>query len=153
MLTVLRLRITNYFENLMDQVDIKRQDLMVREHKHVDQINAKRDMLYAELKRLQTTALRNFYLTNLNNYKDLSDEVIDDMIFKTFGFTLDKNDLNLSWLSEVDSTYGYLVVLDRHLNQKNLSYYKEFLGFSKNGTISSDNRFFRLSKEVRLEII
>ena len=148
MLSVLRIKIVDYYESLIDKVDLKAQALIIKEFSSVPLINERKKSFTQELKNLEAICLRNFYLTNLMNYRDVPDDVIDDMIFKTFCFIIDSKDLSFNELNNVDATFGYLVVVDKHLSREKITRYRELLKFSTKRYLNQINSFFNFNNRV-----
>jgi hypothetical protein len=152
MLGVLRTKIIDYYDALIDEVDNRAKALAVEEFSQMAKINERRDTFTKELKSLETTCLREFYLTNLGHYRDLDEDATDMMIFKTFSFLVNKDDMTLDNMSNIDATFGYLVVIDRHLTVEKMLRYREFLGYTRKKRLAKANSFLNLRNEVILQI-
>jgi hypothetical protein len=79
----------------------------------------------------------------------LESDATDIMIFKTFSFLVNKDDIpTLHELSNVDATMGYLVVIDKFLDDEKLARYRELVSFSEKKPIEKVNSFFNFKNEV-----
>jgi hypothetical protein len=148
MLGVLRTKIIDYYDSLIDEVENRAKQLAVEEFSMMGKISERRDTFTQELKSLETTCLREFYLTNLSHYRDLDENATDHMIFKTFSFLVNRDDLTLDGMSTIDATFGYLVVIDKHLPVEKMLRYREFLSYTKKRKLAKANSFFNLKNEV-----
>lgn len=159
MIRLYKLRIVSYFETLTSQLDFKTEKLLSEEDEDDEQtaslINSKRAHLITEIKSIESYNLRILDSYNpddilrLNSEKD--EEKLNEILFRKFCFFIDKTDFPMINLAgKIDSTLGYLIVMDAYLAQDRLDRFKDLLkGSFDTLEIDNSNLFFDLKYEVK----
>jgi hypothetical protein len=156
----LRILIIDYFDKLLEIVEERTEELTssITSSDETDSVLEKRELFIDEIKNIRTFNLDNLGFIEGDDLKYLTEnefegDEVNDVIFKRFCFFVrnDDTDIFVSQLSHVDASFGYLVVLDRYLNQENIECYWEFLKFlNTKKTLNETNSFFQLKKDVSL---
>lgn len=155
MLARIRLDLVDYFDSLVADVDLKAERLIIADQltpngeSRLDEINSKRNAFIKQIR-----AILAFNLAQADAKYSTQPGFKP---FTRFCFIIDDNQLDLSsCLGPVGSTFGYLIVLDRFVDQPSLDCYKELLGFyfnekrmvSPKGKLSTVEKLFRLRNKT-----
>ena len=144
MLSTVRLRIVDYFESLVNQIDLKAETLIIdlRYEKEESLINEKRKQFIDEIKQIEDFNLRNLNNLNVENLSLLSEEEANDKVFAKFCFIVYKSCMEFSNLSQIDSTLGFLILLEKYIRKDKLQRYKELLKLSCRTKLHFSSNFF-----------
>jgi hypothetical protein len=138
MLSKHRLQVVDYFDSLVNEVDLKAEQSLaesIDDREKSELISRKRALFLQELKEMETLNLR-----HLEKLEPAADE---DDIFKVFCFFIDKTDMEMSHVrSEIDAVFGYLLVLeDEHMSKERLARFRKYLKFYNKSTLNSFDYF------------
>jgi hypothetical protein len=153
MLSKLKLKLVDYSDLLIGDIDLIAETRLVNEDSKADQINEKRARLIHEIKEIEAFNLGNLSQNDVNELEnETDDEKINQVIFKRYCFLLPQQELVCPTLDSVDAMFGLLVVLDKYFTKKKQAFYKEFLQTNKQS--SSDQltkcSFIRYKYKVSL---
>lgn len=131
-----RMKIIEYFDSLINEVDIKAEKLLELYHvENLQQlINNTRQLFINEIE-----LIKNFNLSNLSNNEDenfTENDTIEDRLYKKYCFTLDKHlkkyfDLAFenSVQEKIREKFGFLIVTDAYISKHKLSLFRELLSY------------------------
>jgi hypothetical protein len=133
---LLRMQIVDYFDSLINQIDLKAEQLLIELPSDHEFINSKRAEFIHEIKQIEAY--------NLNNLNE------NEPVFKKFAFIIDQNELGTyADLSQIDSKFGYLVKMDRFITPGSLECFREALKMIQNETeVTFSNPYFHLYPNV-----
>jgi hypothetical protein len=132
MLSKFRMKLVDYTDSLVNQVDLKAEILLLEQRPNETAINGKRQMFIDAIKQVEAFNLKHVESLDLTGISAelLTDEIgVNELIFKQFCFILDQQDLDLNHLSKEDATFGCLIVVGKFLSNQSLNCYRELLKF------------------------
>ena len=126
-----KLRIVEYFDSIISEVDCKAETLLVTLQNEQQLINEKRKAYIDEIKHIEEANLVHLSRLDLKSISDEHDEErVNEKIFPVFCFLISDMKCfaeNKIDYSEVDIAFGYLIILDQYFSKEKLSIYKEFV--------------------------
>lgn len=145
-----RLKIIDYFDSLINEVDLKAEKLLkhlptYEDQDHRNRIHYKRKLFIDEIEKI-----KNFNLTSTDEQNAVED---DEYIFKKYCFILDKRHMNVrlyikqkwvpkygieeefeddNYLIVIDEKFGFLIVMeDGFVSEEKLNAFKELLTYQE----------------------
>lgn len=127
-----RIKIIDYFETLINEVDIRAETLLakyvsVRESNiDVKKVNQLRGLFIETLENLK---IHNLKFLDAHNFAQ-RDEDDDETLFDKYCFLLDPHDMSTQWHEKdnIDKAFGYLIVLeDGTLSKRKLALFREMI--------------------------
>ena len=157
MLSQYRLKIVDYHDCLINEIDIKVETLLTNKVYEEDQrhsLNKKREEFIKRIKEVEASNLDNFntnLVNDLGSLEGLSENDLDKRLFKRFCFIVQESSLENNYPTLIDAIFGYLIIVDEFLSKETLILYKQFVMFNNQKSILSfKNKFFFLKYgEVR----
>ena len=152
-----RLELTDYIVALINEIDIKAETLLINpslDNAQKEKLEAKRKLFIDEIKHVESISLA--HMNTFDSEKSKNVNIQKGDVFINYCFTLDLNDLNLteSSLSLVDTTFGYLIILDKYINKEKINLFKELLKCNnKLKHLNAENLFFNLKNIVKTFIV
>jgi hypothetical protein len=146
----MKLRITSYFNELIDRVNSRLDSLKIREDSNVCSLNEKRDQFIDEIKKIESFNLQHYESINVEKLENEANErVISEIIFKRFGFIFNHDEYDSSHLNSVN--IGSLVIIDEYLSPEELVCFKKLHELNnKIEPIESFDIFFEFNSKVAL---
>jgi hypothetical protein len=169
MINRFRLKIVDYFDSLVNYIDIKAEKALLEEQNttnaRVDSINENRNRLIETIKQVESINLAHLEKINIGHLENSTgdDEQINRAIFNKFCFRLKRSNTGYY---ETTGTFPFkfiLVVTDQYLSRKSIDSFMQFLRYYEqiNGQFDCDNivchsalnladRFFKLKYDVNI---
>jgi hypothetical protein len=151
MLRIARLNLVDYFDGLINEVDLKAEKEIAQETEAngaesknianlVEFINKKRLFFVDEIRTIELGNLKFVNKLNLTGLEINAPGQLNEMIFESFCFLMSKSGQSI----------GQLFVIDKYLPEKNLECFKELArSFGVNGLkLSYTNSIFNLKPDV-----
>jgi hypothetical protein len=157
-----RQRIVDYFEGLHVEIDQKvenlfAENLFAENHLNNDSINAKRRLFNNEIKQVESDNIRHYDATNPSEFTyesrgdetedRVAEEKINAKLFQTFCFIIDKDDCDFPSISNLDASFGYLIIINKYLRREQLDCFREIVKFS-NKKMNDPNGLLTLKYKV-----
>jgi hypothetical protein len=162
MLNNFRLRVAEYYDLLVNQIDLKAETFLAENELRDEErtlVEGKRSHFLNEIKRIESLNFKFLDESNFTNDELNHDEAIfkPEFCFIVSGAELAdvaiKNSLN-----RFDVAFGYLVITDKFLSAEQLACYREVLEkygicTDYNSKLSANNRLFELVTDKSSNII
>ncbi len=146
----LRLRIVDYFDKLINEIDLKTEKLLCQAKESEDEkkLNERRKAFIDEIKRIESVNLQ-----RLEQYRDFASAENDESLFDSFCFIIPANlkepTKTNTINSEMQNELGALMVIDKYLSKESIDCYMELLRcYNSEKQLSQDNGFFALKEMV-----
>jgi hypothetical protein len=142
MISIFKLKLVDYFDGLINEIDLRAEELLVENNKSSgpckDKINSFRNSLISKIKEIES-----FNLSKIQNAHTPEFSQSCFVIYnKEFEF--------LSESELVDGNFAYLIITDRHFTPENVTVYKNLLGFYNSFNGIEFERLFRFKNKVSL---
>jgi hypothetical protein len=126
MIGIFRLKIAEYFDSLVNYIDIKAEESLVQECNNFnkDLINKNRNILIENIKKIESTNLAHLESANINYLESLSEdeEKLKAAIFKKFCFKLKRNTHSATFPFKFT-----LIITDQYLSKYQIDSFVRFL--------------------------
>lgn len=127
-----KLRLVGFFEQLINDVDLKSEETLAKEiltESQIEEVNQQRKVIIERI----TQAL-NFNLAALDkNYKELEKvgkSEIDSKLLRKFCFFVDAQE-NIEYNTFADKLFGHLIIVDRYITDETLAAFRELLIYNR----------------------
>jgi hypothetical protein len=155
-----KLRISNYFDELVNTIDLKAERLLLSNQKMTDaqsnKINLERSELISAIRSAEQLNYHHFDSLERQFLENKTESELNETLFQKFAFLLDSDEVQIG---SHQTSLGYLVLTDRYLNDSQISLYKELISNfsnikSQSGTkialIDNKNNFFDLDQTSKV---
>jgi hypothetical protein len=149
MLSILKLKLVDYFDSLIHDIDFKAEKSIAVSGYNYEEIDQKRTRFISEIKSVEAYNLASLTQRDADELeREIDDEKISQAIFKKFCFILSEDDLAFAKMEPVDAMFGYLIVIDKYFTKKMLAYYKDFIKMIKSAYSEIPQSYFRYKLNV-----
>jgi hypothetical protein len=133
---------------MCEEVDARAQQLLSYAESNVVHVKQKR--FIDEIKSCEGTCLYQLSKESLADF-NVNESNLNQFVFKSFCFVVSVDELgpSLPLLNQLDSHFGYLIIVDKFLSPESIAAYKQLLRHCKYEPLSPINRLFEIDYEVR----
>jgi hypothetical protein len=142
MLSHYRLQIVNYFDKLVNQLDVQTETLLNEQRltsEEKERLNETRIKFVERIKQVEAFDLSRLESLDLDELKSMSELEVQQALFSQFCFFIHFNGFNIEldfYNQKLCSVYlGYLVVIDKFLSPSQLEIYKRLLEFHNSKSV------------------